>query len=174
MKRRRSASMKDVQNQRDERNIPIDEVGVKGIRYPITVLTRGGGEQHTSARIDMYVDLPHHFRGTHMSRFIEILNDHRTELHIDRLPEIVTAMRTIFDAGCAHLAMRFPYFIEKTAPITASPGMMDYECTFEATSNFDGEDCRLGVEVPVMTLCPCSKEISDVGAHNQRGIVALE
>lgn len=166
--------MKDIQNQRDERQLPIDMVGVKGIRYPITLLDKQKKEQHTIATINMFVDLPHHFKGTHMSRFIEILHARRKEIHIDRLPEMLTEMRATFDAGAAHIAMAFPYFIEKPAPVTGIAGLMDYECTFEASSSFKGEDSLLGVEVPVMTLCPCSKAISDYGAHNQRGIVSLQ
>ncbi|MBI4212355.1 MAG: GTP cyclohydrolase I FolE2 [Deltaproteobacteria bacterium] len=166
--------MKDVQNEKDERNIAIDKVGVRGIRYPITVLDRMDKEQHTIADINMYVDLPHHFRGTHMSRFIEILNEHRKNIHIDRLAAILKQMRETFDAGSAHIEMKFPYFISKPAPVSKAEGMMDYECTFEAVSGKDGDDAILGIKVPVMTLCPCSKEISREGAHNQRGMVSLQ
>ncbi|OGQ22017.1 MAG: GTP cyclohydrolase [Deltaproteobacteria bacterium RIFCSPLOWO2_02_FULL_44_10] len=166
--------MKDVQNQRDDRQIPIDKVGVKGIRYPISLLDKHEKEQHTIASINMYVDLPHHFKGTHMSRFIEILNEYRREIHIDRLPEILAQMRKSFDASSAHIEIRFPYFIAKSAPVTKSIGMIDYECFFTASSTYQNDDSILGVNVPIMTLCPCSKEISEYGAHNQRGIVSLE
>ncbi|MBI4126416.1 MAG: GTP cyclohydrolase I FolE2 [Deltaproteobacteria bacterium] len=166
--------MKDVQSSPDHRNIPIDHVGVKGIRYPITVLDKHEREQHTTASIDMFVDLPHQFRGTHMSRFIEILNEHRKEIHIRRLPMILRAIRESFDASSAHIELRFPYFIEKAAPVTATTGLMEYECCFRAASGQQGDDALVGVKVPVMTLCPCSKEISDYGAHNQRGVVSLD
>ncbi len=166
--------MKDVQSSPDHRNLPIDMVGVKGLRYPIVVLDKNDREQHTVASIDMYVDLPHHFRGTHMSRFIEILNEHHKAVHITRLASMLTAMRSSFDASAAHLEVRFPYFIAKRAPVTGAMGLMDYECTFQAISSQKGDDAVVGIKVPVMTLCPCSKEISDHGAHNQRGVVSLD
>lgn len=166
--------MKDVQNQYDDRQIPIEKVGVKDIHYPITLLDKHNKEQHTIATINMYVSLPHQYKGTHMSRFIEILNEHRKDIHILKLPMILQQMRESFDAARADIEMRFPYFIAKRAPVSGATGLMDYQCTFEAISSQVGEDCILGVTVPVMTLCPCSKEISRFGAHNQRGIVTLD
>lgn len=166
--------MKDVQSQKDERQIPIQKVGIKDIRYPITVLDQKNKEQHTVANINMYVDLPHHFKGTHMSRFVEILNEHHKAIHIDELSLILQRMRDVFEAKSAHLEMSFAYFIEKKAPVTEKVGLMEYQCHFLAASSAEQESIVLGVEVPLMTLCPCSKEISDFGAHNQRGVVKLK
>ena len=166
--------MKDVQNQIDERKIPINQVGVKDIRYPIIVADKKNRTQATTASFNMYVDLPHQFKGTHMSRFIEILNKHHKNIHIDQVENILVDMRNSFDAQSAHVEMRFPYFIEKEAPVSKKTGLMEYQCSFEAISNQDGDDFVMGIEVPIMTLCPCSKEISDFGAHNQRGIVSLK
>ena len=166
--------MKDIQTQLDTRKIPIDKVGVKDIRYPITVLDRRDKEQHTTASINMYVNLPHQFKGTHMSRFVEILNEHHKSIHVEQTQKILQQMRLAFDAQSAHIEMLFPYFIEKKAPVSGIPGLMEYQCSFEAVSSFDGDDFVMGIVVPVMTLCPCSKEISDYGAHNQRGNITLK
>lgn len=166
--------MKDVQNQADQRNIAIDKVGVKDISYPITLLDRAQKEQKTIARVNMYVDLPHHFKGTHMSRFVEILNAHHNNIHVDHMTNITHEMRECFDAKSAHIKMSFPYFLSKKAPVSGLPGMMEYQCFFEAVSNHDGDEVMMGIEVPVMTLCPCSKEISEFGAHNQRGIISIQ
>ena len=162
--------MIDVQSQFDNRNIPINKVGVKNLRYPIVVMDRAQKEQHTIANVNMYVDLPHNFKGTHMSRFIEILNEHRGMVSIKSVRDILHEMKHRLHAETAHLEITFPYFIEKEAPITKSPGLMEYEATFQVSS--DGiEDFILGVKVPITTLCPCSKSMSEKGAHNQRTIV---
>jgi len=166
--------MKDVQSQPDLRQIPIHKVGIKDIRYPITVLDQKNKLQNTVASINMYVDLPHHFKGTHMSRFVEILNEHHSAIHIDELGIILQRMRDSFEAECAHVEMSFPYFIEKNAPVSGKTGLMEYQCQFWAASNASGQEIIMGIEVPLMTLCPCSKEISDFGAHNQRGVVKLK
>ncbi len=164
--------LKDVQNQPDSRNIDIDKVGVKDIRYPIVVRDKANENQTTVANINMYVDLPHHFKGTHMSRFVEILNEHRGEITIEKFSDILSNMKERFSARTAHLEVEFPYFIEKTAPVSKSVGLMEYNCRF-AGSIGEKDDFVLQVTVPVSTLCPCSKEISDRGAHNQRGTVTV-
>jgi len=167
--------MRDVQNDLDHRNIPIDKVGIKNLRYPITVLDRANHLQHTVAAINMYVDLPHTNKGTHMSRFVEILNLFRPEISPKRMGEVLDRMKTHLHAASAHLEITFPYFIEKKAPVSASLGMMDYTCRFVGTCDATNQvDLVLEVRVPISSVCPCSKEISDAGAHNQRGEVRLQ
>lgn len=166
--------MEDVQSRRDHRRIPIDLVGVSGIRYPITVLDRAEKVQHTVATLAMSVSLPHHFKGTHMSRFIEVLNAHRGELTMRTLPALLGELRSKLHAEKARVEVQFPYFLEKAAPASGAVGLMDYECTFVGELNGKGDDFVLSVRVPVTTLCPCSKEISDYGAHNQRSFVTMD
>ena len=166
--------MKDIQNERDHRQIPIDEVGIKNLRYPITVLDKEKGYQHTVATINMYVDLPHRDKGTHMSRFVEILHLFRPEVSLKRISEVLYQMKGHLNADSAHIEVTFPYFIEKTAPVSGSPGLMDYTCRFTGASNPEEPvDLISEVIVPISSVCPCSKEISDAGAHNQRGEVRL-
>ncbi len=166
--------MKDIQNERDFRNIAINKVGIKGLRYPITVLDRYRGEQHTVASINMFVDLPHECKGTHMSRFVEMLHLFRPKISLRTFSEILTQMKQHLNAESAHIEVTFPYFIEKIAPVSKSPGLMDYTCTLIGSIH---PDCKIDlisqVVVPVSSVCPCSKEISDAGAHNQRGMVKL-
>ncbi len=168
-----SEDLADVQAGADERNVRIDKVGVKDIRYPITVMDRSKEAQQTIGTVNMYVDLPHQFKGTHMSRFLEILNEYSGGMSVERLPEILGKMRARLEAETAHFEVTFTYFMEKKAPITGAVGMMAYECGFEASSG-KNEDFVLKVGVPVATLCPCSKEISTRGAHNQRGLVEVK
>ncbi|MFQ5737039.1 MAG: GTP cyclohydrolase FolE2 [Thermodesulfobacteriota bacterium] len=165
-------SLRDIQGEPDFRHISIDKVGVKDIRYPIVVLDKKNKHQHTIASINMYVDLPHQFKGTHMSRFIEILNEHRREITVRNFPDILEKMKKRFNATTAHLQVEFPYFIEKTAPVSMSKGLMEYRCRYMGTLGAE-KDFVLEVMVPVSTLCPCSKEISERGAHNQRGVVKV-
>ena len=164
--------MVDVQREADHRGIDIDKVGVKNIRYPIVVLDKRNGTQATVANVNMYVNLPHNFRGTHMSRFIEILNDFKGEINIKDFPRILKAMKERLEAESAHMEIDFPYFIEKEAPVTGSRSLMEYNCTFRGSLS-DRKDFILTVEVPVTTLCPCSKEISNFGAHSQRSRVTV-
>ncbi len=166
--------MKDIQNEPDDRNLPIDKVGIKNLRYPITVLDRAKTIQHTVASINMYVDLPHTFKGTHMSRFVEILHLIRPEISIQNISVVLSQMKQHLKAASAHLELKFPYFIEKRSPISHSPGLMDYDCSIIGISDSkDNIDLMTEVVVPVTSVCPCSKEISDMGAHNQRGEVRL-
>ena len=167
--------MKDVQNQRDNRNIPIDKVGIKNLRYPITVRDRREGRQHTVASINMYVDLPHEYKGTHMSRFVEMLHLLKSEISLQKFSELLDQMKRHLNAASAHIEITFPYFIEKKAPVSTAPGLMDYPCSIMGTSNSSNEvDLVSEVNVPISSVCPCSKEISDAGAHNQRGEVKLK
>jgi len=166
--------MKDVQSQPDYRNIPIDKVGIKNLRYPITVRDRRDGFQHTIATINMFVDLPHNNKGTHMSRFVELLHLLRPEVSLQKFSAILENMKQHLKASSAHLEMTFPYFIEKMAPVSKSPGLMDYTCSIIGTSDSSGKvDLISEVVVPITSVCPCSMEISDNGAHNQRGEVRL-
>lgn len=158
----------DVQGSADSRNIAIDKVGVKGIRYPITLrCPKTGGVQHTVAMVNMYVGLPHYQKGTHMSRFLEVLNKHHVELHADRIMTVCREMKVRLEAEEAHLELHFPYFIDKQAPVTGMAGKIDIDVTFECTANAK-EDFVMGLKVPATSLCPCSKEIAAYGAHNQR------
>lgn len=165
----------DVQQRRDRRKIEIDRVGIKNIRYPISLLDRHNKVQHTVADINMYTTLPHRYKGTHMSRFVEILSAYSREIDIMNIKEILKTMKTTVQATGAHLEMRFPYFIDKKAPVSKKSALMDYICAFSASLNKSNKlDQVLGVEVPINALCPCSKAISRYGAHNQRGIVSLK
>ncbi|PLX84046.1 MAG: GTP cyclohydrolase I FolE2 [Desulfuromonas sp.] len=166
-------TMPDMQKERDTRNIPIDKVGVKDIRYPIVVMDKSKVRQHTVARINMYVDLPHHFKGTHMSRFIEILNRYRGEISIESLDTILLEMKERLEASRAHVELEFPYFIEKEAPVSRAKGLMEYQCQMIGAIGEEA-DFVLGVTVPVTSLCPCSREISGRGAHNQRSAINVQ
>jgi GTP cyclohydrolase I len=166
--------MKDIQSQPDFRQIPIDKVGIKNLRYPITVRDRRDGFQHTIAAINMFVDLPHDNKGTHMSRFVELLHLLRPDVSLEKFSVILENMKKHLNAASAHLEMTFPYFIEKSAPVSTSPGLMDYTCSIRGSSDPNGRvDLVSEVVVPISSVCPCSMEISDNGAHNQRGEVKL-
>lgn len=164
--------LKDVQSSPDERNIPIDRVGVRKVKYPIRVRTRDNGYQHTVGLFTLTVDLPQEFKGTHMSRFLEVLAEHNHDMSVENIPHILARLRDRFRSDVAHLDVSFTYFREKAAPVTGRSGMMGYECSFHATSSTK-TDLQVEVVVPVTTLCPCSKEISSYGAHNQRGYVTV-
>jgi len=168
----REMKMNDIQNQKDHRKIEINKVGVKNIRYPITVLDKAKGVQHTVASVNMYVDLPHRFKGTHMSRFVEILNQYKGDIAIKTFSKILREVKKRLKAKTAHLEVEFSYFIEKEAPVTKAKGLMEYVCRFRGSSNAK-EDFYVGIAVPITTVCPCSKEISQFGAHNQRSIVTV-
>ncbi len=166
--------MKDLQNQPDHRKIPIDKVGIKSLRYPVTVLDRENGFQQTVATINMYVDLPHETKGTHMSRFVELLHKKKFKVSLESFSSILEQMKEHLNAASSHIEIIFPYFIEKKAPISNSTGLMDYTCRIIGASSPEGDvDIVLEVFVPISSVCPCSKEISDAGAHNQRGDVRL-
>jgi len=163
----------DVQNQKDEREIPLQKAGVKGVRYPIQVLDRAHKIQHTTASADLFVNLPHHFKGTHMSRFIEIFRDYATDFSMKNFLAMLEKIRENLDAERSFGRVSFPFFIEKKAPVSGQAGMMCYECAYEGCSDAQSKTFYVSVEVPVTTVCPCSKAISEYGAHNQRGIVRI-
>ena len=166
--------LRDVHSESDGRKLALERAGVKGLRYPICVLDRANGQQHTVAEIDMSVSLPHRRRGAHMSRFVELLNRHRGEIDIRRFRALCAELRRDHDATAAHVTVRFPYFIEKRAPVTGAGGLVDYACTFGASVTAGANELWVAVEVPVTSLCPCSKAISRHGAHNQRSIVRVK
>lgn len=167
--------MKDIQNQIDDRNIPINKVGIKNLRYPIKVLDRTHGFQQTVALINMYVDLPHNSKGTHMSRFVEMLHVFKPEVSLKSFSIILDQMKQDLNAASSHIEVTFPYFVEKKAPVSGSPGLMDYTCRLLGNSYPEGKtDLVCEVIVPISSVCPCSKEISEGGAHNQRGEVCLK
>jgi GTP cyclohydrolase IB len=163
----------DIQATPDKRNIAIDKVGVRGVRYPIVVLDRANERQHTIGDFTLTVDLPADFKGTHMSRFLEALNENEGEINIHALPKMLKRMRERLHAEKAHVEVTFPFFVKKVAPVTGKEGWMDFEGGFIAESN-GSDDLVISVKVPVATLCPCSKEISKYGAHNQRGMVSVK
>lgn len=166
-------NLPDTQNQKDLRQIPIDKVGVKDLKYPIAVRDRDNEIQHTVANISMTVDLPQEFKGTHMSRFVEILQCDDREMHVDTIDSILDKMQERLHARVSHIEIEFPYFKQKNAPVTGKHSLMDYRAKFHAVKNGKKKDFILTVRVPVTTLCPCSKNISKYGAHNQRGEVTV-
>ncbi len=167
--------MVDVQNMPDDREIEIDKVGVKNVKYPIIVLDKMNKTQHTIATIDMYVNLPHHYKGTHMSRFVEILHENKNMINMKNFPDILKELKTRLEAESAYMILRFPYFIKKEAPVSKTQSYMEYECGFWGSMNSHDimQEFVVSVSVPINTLCPCSKEISQYGAHNQRGVVKI-
>jgi GTP cyclohydrolase IB len=166
--------LRDVHSEKDGRKLDLDRAGVKGLRYPICVLDRANGQQHTVAEIDMSVSLPHRRRGAHMSRFVELLNRHRREIDIRRFRALCAELRRDHDATAAHVTVRFPYFVEKQAPVSGAAGLVDYSCTYGASVTAKDDEVWVSVEVPVTSLCPCSKAISRHGAHNQRSLVRVK
>jgi len=164
----------DVQNCVDTRHINIDKVGIKDIRHPVRVRDRSEGDQHTIANFNMYVNLPHNFKGTHMSRFVEILSDHEREITVDSFKDMLHEMTERLEARSGHVEMSFPYFVNKSAPITGVQSLLDYEVTFIGEINNGKPQMEIKVIVPVTSLCPCSKKISQYGAHNQRSHVTVQ
>jgi len=173
-------TMPDVQNQADSREIPLAKVGVKGLEYPIKVLDKVKKVQHTAARADLFANLPHQFKGTHMSRFVEIFHRYREDLSMPRFLEMLREIMEELDAESAFGSLDFPYFVEKKAPVSKISGIISCHCRYQGmVRRSDGEkrfDKRFTVAIstPVSTVCPCSKAISERGAHNQRGIVTVE
>ncbi len=164
----------DVQGSADSRQLPINKVGIKAIRHPIRVLDQGAGIQHTIATFNMYVGLPHNFKGTHMSRFVEILNSHDREISVENFESMLRDMVQRLEAETGHVEMNFPFFVDKTAPVSGVRSLIDYDVTFIGEINAEGRyKQQIKVVVPVTSLCPCSKKISDRGAHNQRSHVTI-
>jgi len=163
----------DVQSSADTRHLAINRVGIKGIRHPVKVKDKSIGVQHTIATFNMYVHLPHNFKGTHMSRFVEILNEHEREISVESFESILREMVVRLEAQSGYIEMNFPYFVNKTAPISGVQSMLDYDVTLIGET-IDGKSrVTMKVVVPVTSLCPCSKKISERGAHNQRSHVTL-
>ncbi len=174
MTKTRTQPIADVQGSKDTRNIPIDKVGIKDIRHPVRVRDRSAGDQHTIANFNMYVNLPHNFKGTHMSRFVEILNKHEREISVHSFKDMVQEMTVLLEAESGHVEMKFPYFVMKQAPVSKVKSLLDYDVTFIGESNHGEPSLWIKVVVPVTSLCPCSKQISDYGAHNQRSHVTIK
>jgi GTP cyclohydrolase I len=169
-----TTAIPDVQNSEDSRQIAINKVGIKSIRHPIKVQDKQAGVQHTIALFNMYVGLPHNFKGTHMSRFVEILNSHDREISVESFEPMLREMVRKLEAETGHIEMSFPYFINKAAPVSGVQSLMDYEVTFIGTISAGGKyEFTMKVVVPVTSLCPCSKKISAYGAHNQRSHVTV-
>ena len=173
MNTRDQVAMPDVQSSADKRQIAIDKVGVKSIRHPVRVSEKGGGVQHTIAMFNMYVGLPHHFKGTHMSRFLEILNAYEREISVESFKVMLEDMVVRLEAESGVIEMTFPYFINKAAPVSGVQSLMDYEVTFVGEIKNGKRLFNMKVVVPVTSLCPCSKNISAYGAHNQRSHVTI-
>ncbi|MFN4200778.1 GTP cyclohydrolase FolE2 [Fervidobacterium gondwanense] len=165
--------LKDVQSQHDSRNVYLRRVGVKGVRYPVVVLDKTNGSQSTVATVNMYVDLPKRYRGTHMSRFIEVLNEYHLEINPRRIREILSRLKEVLHAKRSFIEISFPYFLRKQAPVSKSESYLEYECSFEAEMYDESFNFLSSVRVPIHTLCPCSKEISERGAHNQRAFCTV-
>jgi GTP cyclohydrolase IB len=174
VKRRAVNRLHDKQNERDFRKLRIDKVGVRGLRFPIQVRDKTRTIQNTIATIGMFVDLPHHFKGTHMSRFIEVLNAHGSGIHVENINDILHAMQKKLNAATAHLEIEFPYFMSKKSPVSNQESLMDYVARFDASARNGEHDFVLTVKANVTTLCPCSKAIARYGAHNQRGEATVQ
>jgi GTP cyclohydrolase I len=169
-----ASHLHDKQSERDNRELRIDKVGVRGLRFPIQIRDKAHSLQNTIATIGMFVDLPKEFKGTHMSRFLEVLNAHGAVVHVENIEEILFAMQKKLHAATSHLEMEFPFFLEKKAPVSGMTSLMDYTARFDASACGKEIDFVLTVKAKVTTLCPCSKAISDYGAHNQRGEVTVQ
>jgi len=166
-------SIEDVQNLPDIRQLAIDKVGIKAIRHPVKVKDKTGGAQHTVATFNMYVHLPHNFKGTHMSRFVEIINANEREISVENFQMILNEMANRLEAKSGHIEMTFPYFVNKSAPVSGVKSLLDYEVTFIGEVNNGQHEIQVKVLIPVTSLCPCSKKISAYGAHNQRSHVTV-
>ncbi|SCY75911.1 GTP cyclohydrolase I [Nitrosospira sp. Nl5] len=166
-------SLADVQNTRDTRRIAINRAGIRAIRHPVKITDNDSGIQHTVAMFNMYVNLPHHFKGVHMSRFVEILNSHESEISVESFEGILRAMVKKLETESGGIEMTFPYFINKTAPVSRVKSLLDYEVTFIGEIKNGSYSFTMKIIVPVTSLCPCSKQISAYGAHNQRSHMSI-
>ena len=172
-KRDAPQKLHDMQSQRDHRELPIDKVGVRGLRFPIQVRDRAHNVQNTVATIGMFVDLPKEFKGTHMSRFVEALNEHGSVIHVENIRDILHSLQKRLNSATSHLGVEFPYFMTKRSPVSHKQSVMDYVARFDAAACGAEIDFVLTVKAHVTTLCPCSKAIAKYGAHNQRGLVTV-
>tara|TARA_B100001750_G_scaffold246288_1_gene268122 strand:+ start:3222 stop:4049 length:828 start_codon:yes stop_codon:yes gene_type:complete len=169
----KNSSIPDIQGLADTRNLPINKVGIKDIVHPMIIKQRSGNKQSTIANFNMFVNLPHDFKGTHMSRFVQILNQHEEQITVDSFKEMIIEMRDLLEAESGHIEMSFPYFINKAAPVTKVKSLLDYHVTFIGEIKNNIPDLKVKVLIPVTSLCPCSKKISAYGAHNQRSHVTV-
>ncbi len=164
----------DTQSLPDLRQLPIQKVGVRGLRYPVALRDRDGGVQHTVAEFEMTVGLAHHVKGTHMSRFVEVLEQFREPLDLDAFRALHEAMLARLGADTGRIAMRFTYFIRKSAPVSAVESLLDYAGAWIAVTDALGRtSVSVELTAPVTSLCPCSKKISEYGAHNQRSHITI-
>ena len=168
-----AAHLHDKQSERDTRELRIDNVGVRGLRFPIRVRDKTRSFQNTVATIGMFVDLPKEFKGTHMSRFVEVLNAHGNVIHVKNISDILHELQKKLNASTSHLEIEFPYFMSKKSPVSRLESLMDYVARFDAAACGPKIDFVLTVKARVTTLCPCSKAIAKYGAHNQRGLVTV-
>ena len=166
-------NLPDTQGQADTRNMPINKVGIKDIVHPMTIKQRCGKQQSTIANFNMYVNLPREFKGTHMSRFVHILNKHEEQITVDSFKKMMDEMLILLEANSGHIEMKFPYFINKTAPVSKVQSLLNYEVALIGEIEEGKSKLKVKVLVPVTSLCPCSKKISDYGAHNQRSHVTI-
>jgi GTP cyclohydrolase I len=163
----------DIQASRDDRNLAVDQVGITGIRYPVAVADREHGKQDTIAEVSMSVDLPPGVKGAHLSRFVEVLHEAAGEITPQTVPGILDALRERLRTSSARLELSFPFFLRRAAPVTSAAALMDYQCCLAGELTSTGAHILLGVKVPVTSVCPCSKAISDYGAHNQRAAITI-
>jgi len=164
----------DIQNTPDNREVPLQKVGVKELDYPVQVLDKVNGKQQTTAVVSLFVNLPHDYKGTHMSRFVEIFHKHHTSLGMKQFLIMLEEIRQSLDAQKAFGSMSFPFYMEKTAPVSKAKSLMSYQCTYEGEVSSEKQNFYIKISVPVTTVCPCSKAISEYGAHNQRGTVTVK
>lgn len=166
--------MRDIQNEEDTREVPLKKVGVRNVKYPVTVLDKNRKIQSTTATLDLFVNLPHNFKGTHMSRFIQVFHNYHTDISMQNFLDMLEELREKLKSQKSYGSLQFPYFMEKKAPVSHSQGFIEYTCSYEAEVESESRKFYVSVEVPVATLCPCSKAISQYGAHNQRGRVKVK
>jgi GTP cyclohydrolase I len=166
--------LEDVQARPDHRQLPIDEVGISGIRYPVTVWDRALGKQETIAEVTMSVDVSQDAKGAHLSRFVEVLHDSACDIGPDSASLILHSLKERLGADRASLEFSFPYFLRRLAPVTGSAALLDYQCRYSAALDDSVVYLALTARVPVTSVCPCSKAISDYGAHNQRSHITIQ
>ena len=169
-----ASSIEDVQGRADSRQLPINKVGIKDVYHPVRVKDRSSGEQHTIANFNMYVALPHNFKGTHMSRFVEVLHRNEREISVESFRDILVEMTEKLDAQSGHIEMDFPYFVMKKAPASGVESLMNYQASLIGELHDGKPELWLKVVVAATSLCPCSKSISNYGAHNQRSHITIK
>ncbi|MBM0107029.1 GTP cyclohydrolase I FolE2 [Steroidobacter sp. S1-65] len=167
-------SIEDVQARADSRRIPINKVGIKDVYHPVRVKDRSSGEQHTIANFNMYVALPHNFKGTHMSRFVELLHGNEREISVESFRDILVQMTEKLNAQTGHIEMEFPFFVMKKAPVSGVESLMNYQASLIGELHNGKSELWLKVVVAATSLCPCSKDISKYGAHNQRSHITIK